>query len=363
MAKIFSVKAIWLTGRDDPGLAANAGFSPFFKKRQGRVMAVAGEARLFGDALALTVEAARSRVDRDVEDEAGEVDGSAIRVGGAFRRGIFELQAGYKDIGRNFDTIAQPFFINDRRGFDAAAGLTFKTIRLAGSLASERTNTSGDKDVATSRNLLTRLDFSWQAHESTGLRLNYGTSRQDARLNDNPVLQGDLLKTGFGGGLDVSVSPGIRLNLGAQRDEVRSENNPQAEGQSLGLNLGAFLQKSGAFLVSPAVGVTLTKNTLTGEEARMIMGFLNAEATLISKVLTFSATGSASGYKLSSGASSTSTNLDAGLNFRMGRWLRVGEAIVSLRGALVRAAYSGQDVRDHRLFLKADISLGSGGDQ
>lgn len=95
----------------------------------------------------------------------------------------------------------------------------------------------------------------------------------------------------------------------------------------------------------------------------MIMGFLNAEATLISKVLTFSATGSASGYKLSSGASSTSTNLDAGLNFRMGRWLRVGEAIVSLRGALVRAAYSGQDVRDHRLFLKADISLGSGGDQ
>ncbi len=364
LTEAVTVKAIYLSGQDDPALAANAaGAGGIMNKRAGDLMAIAGESRLFNSALTLSAEYARSNYDKDTSDDAGKVGSGAFRVGAALNLGIFDARIGYHDIGRDFNTIAQPFFINDRRRIEAGAGVTIKTVRLSGSWASERNNTADDPEVTTSKNILTQLDVAWQFLDSSSVRLGYGTSRQDARLNDNPVLQGNLLRTGFTGGLDVGITPLIRFSLTGQKDEIQSEDNPEVEGDSLGANLGVSIQAPDSLIFAPTFGLSRTKNKFTGESTLMLITALNADVTLVPKLFSVNVIGSLSRYDLGTGGVSNSSNFDGGLNLRLGKWIKIGEAVISLRAALILTRMGGQEIKDHRIFIKADISLGSGGVQ
>ena len=363
LAKVVSVKAVYLTGQDDPSLAANAGFSGMFKKRAGDLIAIVGESRLFDNALNLSAEYAHSQYDQDTTDGTGKVGAGALRAGASLNLGFLDARIGYRDIARDFNTVAQPFFVNDRRRLEAGAGMTMKTLRLSGSLAVERNNTSDDPQVATSKNILTQLDLSWQFLANSGLRLGYGTSSQDARLNDNPVLQGNLLRTGLSAGLDIGISPRVRFTLSGQRDEIKSSDNPGVEGESLGGNLGLSVLVPDRLILAPMLGVSRTKNKFTGESTLMLMAFLNGELTLAARILTLNAAGSAVHYDLGSGGVTDSLNLDGGLNLHLKKWIRIGEAVISLRAAVIRSKVNGQDIKDARIFVKADISLGAGGFQ
>jgi hypothetical protein len=291
------------------------------------------------------------------------VGSGAFRAGAALTLAFVDAKIVYHDIGRDFNTIAQPFFVNDRRRFEAQAGITIKTLRLSGSWASERNNTADDPGVATSTNILTQFDVAWQFVDNSSARLGYGTSRQDARLNDNPVLQGNLLRTGLTAGLDVGITPLIRFSLTGQKDQIRSEDNPEVEGDSLGANLGASIQAPDHLTFAPTFGLTWTKNKFTGESTLMLMAALNGEVMFVPKLFSINVIGSLSRYDLGANGVSNSINFDGGLNLRLGKWIKIGETVISLRAALVQTRMSGQDIKDHRIFIKADISLGSGGVQ
>lgn len=363
LAEAVTFRAVFLTGRDDPALAAAGAASGMASTREGDLMALAAESRLFGTALTLSAEYAHSRYDRDVADDAGRLAGGAFRAGAALQLGPVDAKIGYRDIGRDFNTVAQPFFVNDRKRLEAGAGLTLGTVRLAGTWASERNNTSDDPEITTSKNILTQLDAGWQFLGTSSLRIGFGSSLQDARLNDNPVMQGNLLRKGFTAGLDLGFSDRLRLSLSGQKDDITSQDNPSVEGDSLGANLGLSYQAPDALTLAPTLGATRTKNKYTGESTLMLMTGLNGEVALVRKLLSVSFLAAASRYDLGAGGKSDSLNLDGGLNLKLGRWIKIGELVLSLRAAIIQSHMGGQELRDHRIFLKLDTALSPGGIQ
>jgi hypothetical protein len=353
-----SLKTVYITGQDDPTLGANTGLAMFNShKRKGSVLAFIGQSRLLQQRLTLSAEYAKSNYDQDTTDAIGETSATALRVGGALQLGFLDLRAGYKNVGAEFNSIAQPFFLNDRKGFDAAAGITLKTLRLSGALALEKTNADDDPARIAARDFRRQLDLSWQFSASSSLRLGYSASRQDARLNNNPVLQGNLNREGVSAGLALGLSPSLQFGLDARNDALRSADNPLLEGSSLGVNVNASWRTPDRFTLNSAIGVSRTKNTASGEEATLYSVFLNGDVTLIPQLLSLNGTGSYFRYDLSGPADSKSINIDGGICFHLKKLLPFGDIVLSLRGGYFSTAIAGVTTNDSRLFLRSDISL------
>ena len=353
-----SLKTVYITGQDDPTLGANTGLAMFNShKRKGSVLAFIGQSRLLKQQLTLSAEYAKSNYDHDTADATGETSATALRVGGALQLGFLDLRVGYKNVGAEFNSIAQPFFLNDRKGFDAAAGITLKTLRLSGALALEKTNADDDPARIAARDFRRQLDLSWQFSATSSLRLGYSASRQDARLNNNPVLQGNLNREGVAAGLSLGLSPSLQFSVDARNDALRSADNPLLEGSSQGVNVNASWRTSDRFSLNSAVGVSLTKNTASGEKATLYSVFLNGDVTLIPQLLSLNATGSYFRYDLSGSADSKSINIDGGICFHLQKILPLGDIVLSLRGGYFSTAIAGVTTNDSRLFLRSDISL------
>jgi hypothetical protein len=353
-----SLKTVYITGEDDPALGGNIGFAPFYShKRKGSVLAVIGQSQLWRERLTLTAEYAKSSFDADTEDAAGETPGTAVRVGGALKLGSFDFRAGYKDVAAEFNSIAQPFFLNDRKGYDAAAGVTLSVFRLSGALAFETTNTAHDPALIAARDFRRQADISWQFKADSSLRFGYSASRQDARLNDNPVLQGNLNREGFTAGLSLGLSPSFRFGIDARSDALKSADNPLLEGNSLGVNLNTSWLAADRFQMSLTGGISQTENTASGEKATLYNIFLNGDVTLIARLLSLNGTGSYSRYDLLGPDDSKSFSIDGGICFHMKRFLPLGDIVLSLRGGYFSTAIAGVTTHDSRLFLRSDISL------
>jgi hypothetical protein len=353
-----SLKTVYVTGEDDPALAGNIGASQFYNhKRKGSVLAFSGQSKLWQQRLTLSAEYAMSHYDADTTDAMSETAGNAIRVSGALQLGRLEFQAGYKDVGAAFNSIAQPFFLNDRRGFDASAGVTLSSVRLRGAVALERTNADGDPTRVAARDFRRQFDFSWQLKPSSNLRFGYDASRQDARLNNNPVLQGNLNREGISAGLALGLSPALQFGLDVRIDALRSADNPELEGMSSGVNINAAWQVAGRMVLSSAGGISKTANTASGEEATLYTLFFNGDLTLIRQLLSLNTTCSLYRYRLAAPGDSKSFNADGGFCFHLKRLLPIGDIVLSLRGGYVSTAVAGVTTSDSRLFLRTDISL------
>jgi hypothetical protein len=353
-----SLKTVYVTGEDDPALGSNIGFAPFYShKRKGSVLAFIGQSQLWRERLTLTAEYAKSSFDADTEDGAGETPGAAVRVGGALKLGSFDFRAGYKDVDAEFNSIAQPFALNDRKGYDAAAGVTLSAFRLSGALAFETTNVDNDPARIAARDFRRQADISWQFKADSSLRFGYSASRQDARLNDNPVLQGNLNREGFTTGLALGLSPSLRIGVDARRDALKSADNPLLAGNSLGMNLNASWQKAERFQINLSGGISRTENTSSKEKATLYNLFCSGDVTLIARLLSLNGTGAYSRYDLSGPDDSETASIDGGICFHLKKFLPLGDIVLSLRGGYFSTALAGVTTHDTRLFLRSDISL------
>ncbi|HNX97812.1 MAG TPA: hypothetical protein PKK12_09040, partial [Candidatus Aminicenantes bacterium] len=354
----FGLKAIFVTGQDDPTLAVNTGsIASLSQPRKGNVLAVTGRTTLWQDRLSLTMEYAQSRFDPDTTDGSGEVKDAALQISSSLRLGILDLQAGYRDIGRNFQPIAQSIFVNDRRGANAAAGITLGKFRWSGSLALEKTNTDDDPTLIAAKDLRRQVDFSWQFGSMSSFRLGYSASRQDARLNDDPVMQGNMNQEGLTAGLGLGLSRTLQLNLDARFDRLKNADDPSLEGDSLSLNLGLLWQSPERFLWSSALGLTQTKNKASGERGKLITVSCTGNVTLVARLLSLNATGAYFRNDLAGPNDSDTLGVDGGISLNLRRLVHIGDVIVSLRGGLNSATTAGQKVHSSRLFLRGDVSL------
>ncbi|MGB9006864.1 MAG: hypothetical protein WCB96_14160 [Candidatus Aminicenantales bacterium] len=353
-----NLKAIFITGKDDPFKAGNGGFWPLAAPRQGNVLAVAEESSLFSGRFRLNAEFASSRYDKDTQDAEGAISDSAWRISAGYRTDKFEIGGGYRRLGPDFNSIAQPFFTADRAGMNASAALTLESFRLSARFANERNNVGDDPNVSTSRNTTGGADLGISIGRSADLQVGYDRTWQKAGPDQFFLGNEELLKSGLRGSLVINPSPSTGLTFSAQLENVTCKQAPEKDGRSFGLNFGASFRAGERFTFNPALSYNLYDNVSTGEKTHSQGVFASGNLYLVPAFVSLSFTGSYNRAALPGGDVTQTTAFEGGLNLERRGLGGFATIILSIGGSFVKNVGGGvSSPADTRIFVKADIAL------
>ncbi len=307
-----------MTGEDDPALGVNVGASSVYHRRKGRVLSFVGESRLLADSLNLQAEFAAARSDANLEDGESLTPGQAYRLRGAFRKGPFDIQAGYRSVGKDFAAIGQPFLQNDRKGIDASAGLAIGPVRIRGAFRNEETNVEGDQDLAIASLSQGRADVSL-SFGSSSIRLGYMNKKQDARFstgvwNPYPAFEGSLDKTGLSAGLDLGLASWLRLSASGEKADLRCALTPAMEGAQTALMFGVQVLIPDRLTLFPVVSYSRIESSAAGSETTSLFASINGDLTIIRRWLSWNVTGSAGDTRMGAAGTVKSISADTGVN-------------------------------------------------
>jgi hypothetical protein len=353
-----SIRATGLSGKDDPALGINTGFTSNFKSRQGDLLSLAATASLWKNSLTLGTELALSHCDPDTTDSQPAMNDSAWRVGGSYSRGILNLHASLKNIGPDFNSIGQQFLVSDRRSLDAGIGIHFAGLRLSAGYLAQRNNTDNDSAISTARDTQANATLSWGLSNSISLQLGYAHGDQNLPVTVLSPIGGGVVKDGYSGTLSWRPGRWASLQLSAQRDEFSSAVNPELDGRSLTVNAGGNFQHLDHFTLSCQLGITQARYTATQKDGRFYYAFVNGDLALIGRLLSLSLI---AGYNRSEpgvGDNQQMTSLDGGLVLKTPPAWKIGQIMVSLRGQWIKNETLGSQNDYYRIYIKSDFSLG-----
>jgi len=352
----FSLKAVFLTGKDDPAQGANVGASPFYRARQGNVISLIPEAHLFGQCLKLKAELARSSYDGDLQDAEPEKPGTALSFGGSFSRGPFTVGGGVRRIGKDFDSIGLASFTNDRIIYDTIVGFTKGAVSIQGTYQILHDNVAGDASLGTTRgqdgNILVSLGLSSAISASLG----YHHISQS-------VSQGDVQTPGTNsrsetvtGGVNAMFGPEASVNLTVIGSDLTSETAVVAGASSLNIALGGAFRAWERLVLNPTVGLSLQKDKSTGERNTTWTSMLSGEYFL--KPQLFSVVTVASFNRTSfAGMVSQDLDLTGGTQVYIGKLLNFGSIVLAgkIRRHVTESA--GVYVKDTRFLVQTDFAF------
>ena len=338
-----SVKAVYLTGKDDPTLGANVGEAYFNARgRKGSVLALIEETSLFQNKLTIGGEFARSDFDGDLSDGLGSRSDNAWRVGGTFRSGILQAGAIYRFIGGGFSPIGFQYFANDRRGLEANIGLSKGRFSLTGTFQSMKDNVEGDAEKDTTENMNGNLGLMWAASDKVTFNLAYTRGEQDTSRDGAAALfPQDSVTDQLSGAVMLALSPAASLNLQVANAKASSKTSPQGNNSGINVNLGAAFRAGTVLSVSPTLGYADTKNAFTGEKQRTYNSFLAAELSIVPEWFTTSVQG---GYTRADNGSfgvTETVNLSGLLSVQLRKLIKIGTVALSIRGNYGRTKMPG----------------------
>ena len=327
------LKAIYLAGKDDPNQGANVGFSSFVQTRKGSVASLAEETYLFQNRLIITGEVAQSHFDENAQDEEGSQTDLAWKVGGNVSSGVLTAGAIYRRIGGDFNSIGFPYFTNDREGVEANVGLNAGRISASASYVASSDNVEDDPASETTSDQNGNANLMWSISDKVSLGLGYSMNKQDTSFaqGESPFLQ-DSLTNQFSGSFNLNFGQAANVSLQASNSDVSSTNYPQNENTNLTLNLGGSFRAGNWFNLSPTFGYGKMRNKYTNEEMLNYTSFISGEIAFWPQVLSVSLTGSF--MRTESAVLGNSENINAGtnLNLYLDKLIKVGTAVVSLKG-------------------------------
>ncbi len=354
-----SLKAVYLSGKDDPTRGINVSESYFNARgRKGNVFALVEETSLFRNKVTLGAEYARSDFDGDISDTTASRRDSAWRVGGTFRSGIVQAGAVYRFIGGAFNPIGFQYFANDRRGLEANVGLSKGRFSLSGTFQSMQDNVKDDAERDTTANTNGNLSFMWTVSDKVSLNLGYQRSEQDtSRENATPLFPQDSRTEQVSGAVMVSFSPSASLNLQLANATASSKSSPPCNNTGLNLNLGGAFRVGSILSISPTLGYANAKNRFTGERQLTYNSFLSAEVTIVPEWFTTSLQG---GYSRSDNGSMGTTdalNVSGMLSLQMKKLIKAGTTTLSLRGNYGRTKMTGYSNTVSAILAQCDFSF------
>lgn len=352
-----ALKATGLTGKDDPALGINTGFASWFKSRQGDLFSLAGKASLWQNSLTIESELALSRCDPDTTDGQPAVNDNAWRVGGRYSRGILDLHASLKNIGKDFNSIGQQFLVADRRILDTGIGLRFDKFSLSAAYQTQRDNAKDDPAVFTASDVLMNASLGWSFSDSVSLQLGYSHSDLDLPGTILSPIGGGIKKNGYFGSLFWRPNQWANLQFSAQHDKFISATNPELDGRSLSLNAGGNFQHPERWTLGGSLGMTLARYPAMQKDSRFTHAFVNGDLAILGRLLSLSLI---AGYNRSEpgvGDVPQMISLDGGLALRTPPAWRWALVIVSLRVNWMMNSTGSVRTDYYRIYLKCDFSL------
>ena len=328
-----SIRAVYLSGKDDPRLGANVGESYFNAvARKGNVVSLIEETTLLQNKLTLGGEFARSDFDGNLADGSGSRSDNAWRLGGNFRTGIFQAGAAYRHIGKDFNPIGFQYFSGDRRTVEGNVGLTGSKLSLMGAFSVAGDNVKGDPGLDTTEMRNGNLNLTWSATPKVSLSLGYQANGQSTTRDlGDPFFPQDSRTNLISGGLTYMPSPSANLGFQVANSDVSSKTSPQNNNRGVNLSLGGSLRAGETFSFAPSIGYSSARNKFTGERQRTFNTFLAADLFIVREWLSTSFQG---GYTRADNGSmgiAEQTSLSGLINVHLKKLVRFGTVILSVR--------------------------------
>lgn len=330
-------KLVLLTGRDDPSQGINVGAASFMTRREGSTAALTMEAALLSYRLSLNGEYARSSYDRDLDDPAGKVQDQAWRLGGAWSEKSYSARASYRQIGRDFGTLGYPMMEGDRRSADGGFSLTLDPAwSLNVSATSERNNPNADPLETRAQNDVQTLDGHWTP--ATGFTLKAGVSnaaQKAGSLADPLIPFANSKRSGAFTGFDWAMGAKGAVAFSVQFDRIEGTGASATTGRSTTMILGGSFQQPDVIRVAPTLSYSKSAEDGTGQDYSVASLFVNADVTLVKKMLNLALNGGYNRMDTPGAGVMTSTNLDAALQYYLTPYLERqfhrGQAVLALR--------------------------------
>jgi hypothetical protein len=353
----FTMRAIALTGRDDPAQAAAVGGSQILQKREGNVLALTQETKLFGSALDLKAEFAHSSYDQNLSDTAGRLSGSAWSAGGTLNLGPLTLGAIYRSIGRDYNSIGLQYLANDRRGWDSNLLLGLGAISIQGQFTLQSDNVAADPERPTTTGRGGSLAVNWTLCPALSLMAGY-------RINDQKTASGTVETPGQDtsanestAGLNLTLSSAISLNLAVTDSILRSVSSPSGDVSGRTINLGGSFRAGQWLTLMPTFGLTRSKTRLSGEVNTTFSAMVSGEIFFLPRVLSLLLSGSFNRMEMSVLSLTKTLDVMGGINFYLGSLIHVNNLLLSVRGSHRTNDMSGARVKDTRILAQTDFAF------
>jgi hypothetical protein len=356
--KIFSFKAVFLTGKDDPAKGINNASESWIKPREGTLFSFLPELRIFNGAFHLTSEFAFSHMDRDTTDAEPAQSGLAWRVNGKVTAGGFDVDGFVRRVNKNFDTIGQPFLTADRQEYGLSAAYTAGAFSLNGSYRDEKTTGSEDPLEVLSSDRRIDAGVSVALGGQSSVRLGYNHASQEATQNNQILPAGALSRNGVNAALDVRLGPAVVFRIDGQWDAIASDQAPDKEGQSLSFGGGGSFGDGRILSLAPGIRFSRIRNPQTQEETKTFNAFVNGRLAIVPDWLSLNAAGSYNDISLPGGVTSAVWMIDGGICLESGSLLGTRRLGLSLRGSLRSGStQGGASQNDYRLYLRFDYAI------
>jgi len=351
---VFSIKAIYVTGKDDPTQAGNTGFSSFIQGREGTVIAIAQDASLFENKMTIRSEYAHSQ-HRTLDTEAETVGGNAWNVRSDLALGFLNLGAGYKFIGKEFNPIGHQYFAKDRQGFAFNADLNLGKVTINGLWTSEGNNVESDSDAPQSDTSDQSVGLTWIPAGVVSFNLRYRRGRQEAsQLAWQSALQMSLTQE-YAAGMNLQFGALGNLSVSVSSMDQTSESDPAAGQRNFMVNVGAGFRAGEILSLNPTFSLSIAKNLATLNSTTSYNSQVFAEISFYPKVASLSVVGGFARQELSPTITNDQWNVTGNLNIYLQELIKIGQVAFTLAGSFRRSIVG--DVGDSFFDLRAKLNV------
>lgn len=350
------LKAVYLTGKDDPSLGVNVGVDSFYQARKGNVLAFVQEASLLNNQLSLSSEFAASQYDGNLDDDERSVSDTAWRMGGQYNWRGLSASANYRYIGKDFNPIGYQYYTNNRKSMDANLGLSLKAVNINGTYVYEKDNVEEDPSEYQTSNQSANLNFMWSVNEKLSVNFALSRGKQNTTGGSGVFLfMQDSLSHQVSGNINYIIGQTANFNLSVVNVFQSSDQNPQNDMRNLTLNLGGSVRIGQRVSLMPSLGYAEMENRFTKEKQHTYNSFLTAEISFIPQVFTSSLSGSYTRNDMGPGTISTNFTVSGNLNLYTQSFIHFGNFILSLRGNYTHMKMPGFKNSYHSIQLQMDF--------
>ena len=355
-----ALKAVFVTGKDTPARAANVAMPADFagySGREGRVVAVTEEARLFRNLFNLKAEFANSRYDADTQDPAAAATDNAYTLGGGLTAGFLNAAVTYRYIGRDFNSIGLPYIAPNRRHLEASFGLARGPFSLTGVVRTQRDNVKDDPLSATTRDQGGDLNLSVALSTRAQLMFGYRRGRQETDPGLTSAFAQDSAMDELTGTMNVMLGASSSVNLSVISSTLDSRASPEAAGSALTVNLGAALRAGEILSLSPMMGVSRRKDKLTGATLNTYNALAVGELFVLPRAWSLFFSASFNRADIAAGSRSEMLDVLAGLNFYFNRLLKVEGLLLAFKGNYRQMDAAGVRTSEWRALAQVDFAF------
>ncbi len=311
------LKGMVIVGRDNLAESKTVVTNENETVSKGDIYSIGGEVNLFKNVLKLSGEHVTTSFGKGAsKEQIIREDGTAWFGKADVNFKILRADATYKEVGSDFNSIANLFFQNDNKGLGSNVYLTIKTFTWHVEYTDMKKNLRENDINPMLHSKYVKTDFNWNIANCFTVGAEYSLNNLD--YDDSSGLQtgsSDMDTISYAGTLGYRAgTTGLTLRLGRTESKTFSSN---LDGSlSVNLMIGKF------FRLDPSFTYQSTENFADSSTSKIYNLYISSELTFVPQLMSLSMTGTYRRNENSAYGNEDSIGGSANLNFYMAKFVK-----------------------------------------